>query len=186
MRIVLYNLDPFVKTFKFRCRTCGCMVQKNGIRCHECASKESWGSGTRKPRRKIYPTDTTMIFVFGSNLAGRHGKGAAKAAIDHHGAIYGKAEGPQGESYAIPTKDKNLRPLPLNDIAIHIGRFLEYSQEHPHLNFLVTRIGCGLAGYTDAEVKVYFENAPSNCILPFGWRKSNENPERPPSLVHQG
>ena len=110
-----------------------------------------------------------MVFVFGSNLAGRHGRGAAKHALDKYGAIYGRPVGMQGNSYAIPTKDKNLRPLHLNEIAIYIGKFLEFARDNPDLKFMVTRIGCGLPGYTDDEVKPYFRRAPDNCFLPYGW-----------------
>ena len=60
-----------------------------------------------------------MIFVFGSNKAGRHGKGAAKYALENHGAIYGQGEGLQGNSYAIPTKDENLKPISLQGIDMH-------------------------------------------------------------------
>jgi len=111
-----------------------------------------------------------MIFVFGSNLAGRHGKGAALEAVRKHGAVYGKGEGRQGESYAIPTKDRTLHPLPLEIIAGHVARFLRYAKEHPGTDFLVTRIGCGLARYSDEQIAPMFNNAPQNCKLPDGWR----------------
>ena len=91
------------------------------------------------------------IFVFGSNLAGRHGAGAALAALKDHGAIYGRGEGLQGQSYAIPTKDRTPWPskpktLPLYVIAEYITEFLQFSQLHLELTFNLTRIGCGLAG----------------------------------------
>lgn len=110
------------------------------------------------------------IFVFGSNLAGRHGKGAALFARQHHGAVYGKHVGLQGDSYAIPTKDANLKPLRLNVIHMYVIGFKEFAAQHPELTFEVTRIGCGLAGYTDAEIAPMFANAPINCNLPHGWR----------------
>jgi hypothetical protein len=106
------------------------------------------------------------IFVFGSNLAGRHGKGAAKAAKDHYGAIYGRAEGPQGHAYAIPTKDADLRPLPLAAIAIHVRTFLAYAATHPGQRFFVTPVGCGYAGYQPAQIGPLFAGAPRNCDLP--------------------
>ncbi len=109
------------------------------------------------------------IFVFGSNLAGRHGKGAALYARQHYGAIYGQGVGLQGRSYAIPTKDKRIRTLPLERIAIYVRDFLEFAQQHPELHFQVTRIGCGLAGYTDAEIAPLFSDAPPNCQLPDEW-----------------
>ena len=110
------------------------------------------------------------IFVFGSNLAGRHGKGAALTARQEHGAIYGQGVGLQGRSYAIPTKDQYLRTLPLNRIKWFVDAFLEFAVKHPKLTFTVTRIGCGLAGYKDEDIAPMFENAPENCLLPEGWR----------------
>lgn len=110
------------------------------------------------------------IFVFGSNLAGRHGKGAAQCARLHHGAIYGQGIGRQGNSYAIPTKDFHLRILPLNHIGVYIEEFLAHTKHHPDDTFQVTRIGCGLAGYTDEEIGPLFKDAPDNCILPEEWK----------------
>lgn len=106
------------------------------------------------------------IFVFGSNLAGRHGKGAALAAACEHGAIYGVGEGRQGNSYAIPTKDRMLRPLELAAIRVYVERFLAYAREHPELRFRLTAVGCGLAGYTPFWIAPMFAGAPPNCALP--------------------
>jgi hypothetical protein len=111
-----------------------------------------------------------MIFVFGSNLAGRHGKGAALYARQYHGAIYGQGIGLQGDSYGIPTKDEKIRTLPLHRIAEYVDQFIQFATEHPELNFFVTRIGCGFAGYTDDEIAPMFDAAPNNCHLPDGWR----------------
>ncbi len=111
-----------------------------------------------------------MIFVFGSNLAGRHGRGAAWYARKHHGAIPGVGEGIQGTSYAIPTKSATLQPLPLEEIEQYVQKFLKYAREHPQLLFQVTRVGCGLAGYQDAQIAPFFRDAPDNCMLPSGWR----------------
>jgi hypothetical protein len=113
----------------------------------------------------------TPIFVFGSNLAGRHGKGAAEYARKYRGAIYGRGKGIQGNSWAIPTKDALLRTLPLTEIKKHVEDFLVYADEHSYMTFEVTRIGCGLAGYKDADIAPMFYNAPDNCLLPEGWRK---------------
>ena len=112
----------------------------------------------------------TPIFVFGSNLAGRHGKGAALHARQYHGAIYGQGVGLQGNSYAIPTKDEKLEVLDLPTIGLFINDFMLFALRHPDMTFNVTRIGCGLAGYTDAQISPMFRNAPSNCNLPDGWR----------------
>jgi len=110
------------------------------------------------------------IFVFGSNQSGRHGKGAALTAVQEHGAIYGQGEGPQGRSYGIPTKDENLYPLPLDAIQAHVQTFLRFARENPKLTFNVTKVGTGLAGYTEAQIAPFFQGAPANCNLPDGWR----------------
>ena len=109
------------------------------------------------------------IFVFGSNLAGRHGAGAALCARNNYGAVYGQGVGRQGYSYAIPTKDCRINTLPLETIQGYVNEFLLYARNHPELDFQVTRIGCGLAGYNDAQIAPMFTNAPSNCSLPEGW-----------------
>jgi hypothetical protein len=110
------------------------------------------------------------IFVFGSNLRGLHGAGAARFALDNRGAILRQAVGLQGESYAIPTKDYSIEPLALPLIAIYVKGFLRYAKRHPEMTFEVTRIGCGLAGYTDKDISPMFAGAPINCELPDGWR----------------
>lgn len=110
------------------------------------------------------------IFVFGSNLAGVHGAGAAKFARENHGAIYGQGVGLQGESYAIPTKDENIETLPLHRIFPFVVHFLYFAAQHPEMTFNVTRIGCGLAGYSDKNIAPMFRGAPQNCVLPDGWR----------------
>ena len=112
----------------------------------------------------------TAIFVFGSNLAGRHGKGAALAAKKEHGAEYGTGIGRTGDAYAIPTKNYDLHTLPLSAIELHVIDFIEYAKQHPDLTFNVTRIGCGLAGHIDHQIAPFFAGAPDNCVLPEGWR----------------
>ena len=106
------------------------------------------------------------IFVFGSNLAGRHGAGAAKAALKYHGAIYGRGIGLQGASYAIPTKDENLKTLLLDDIEYHVSEFLFFARNHPHIAFHLTAIGCGLAGYKPDQIAPMFKGAPPNVKMP--------------------
>ena len=110
------------------------------------------------------------VFVFGSNLAGRHGKGAALYARQNHGAVYGNGKGPQGQSYAIPTKGANLRSLPLSEIRMHVADFLAYAKDHPEQTFNLTKVGTGLAGYTDADMAPMFAGAPSNVVMPEGWK----------------
>jgi hypothetical protein len=111
-------------------------------------------------------SDLPPVFVFGSNLAGRHGKGAALFAREHRGAVYGQGVGLQGNSYAIPTKDERLRTLPLDLIRGHVDDFKRFAGEHPELTFQVTAVGCGLAGYRPEQIAPLFADAPANCLLP--------------------
>lgn len=115
-----------------------------------------------------------MIFVFGSNLAGRHGKGAAHFAVRHKGALYFNGFGRQGMSYAIPTKGYNLEVLPLATINEYVHKFIQYAKKEKESVFYVTAIGTGLAGYTHEEIAPMFKNAPLNCILPPEWNRINE------------
>jgi hypothetical protein len=110
--------------------------------------------------------ENPAVFVFGSNLAGRHGKGAAKWAVEHRGAIYGHGIGPQGNSYAIPTKDEKLRTLPLPEIAVYVRFFRAYARMRPETRFQLTPIGCGLAGYKPEQIAPMFEGASENIELP--------------------
>ena len=117
------------------------------------------------------------IFVFGSNLAGRHGKGAALFARQQHGAIYGQGTGRQGNSYAIPTKDAQLRTLPLDVIGGFVQTFLNYAADHPELTFRVTAIGTGLAGYRHNQIAPMFSEARwmDNVLLPVEWETLSES-----------
>jgi hypothetical protein len=110
------------------------------------------------------------IFVFGSNTAGIHGAGSAKAAVDHWGAEYGRGIGPQGNAYAIPTKDGRLNVLDLETIRKYVEDFIVYAKDHPELEFQVVKIGCGLAGFKEYQIAPMFKDAPKNCLLPDGWR----------------
>jgi hypothetical protein len=83
------------------------------------------------------------IFVFGSNESGRHGKGAALRARKHYGAEYGIGFGRTADAFAIPTKDGDLKTLPLKEIAAYVHVFLAYAVRHPLLDFKVTAIGAG-------------------------------------------
>lgn len=113
------------------------------------------------------------VFVFGSNLAGRHGRGAALYALKHYGAIYGQGEGLQGNSYAIPTKDGQLMTLALPTIKMFVNSFITFAKEHPNLDFLITPIGCGLAGYKSEDIAPMFKEAMtiSNICLPKQFRE---------------
>ena len=106
------------------------------------------------------------IFVFGSNLRGMHGGGAAYVAYRKFGAIMGQGVGLQGQSYAIPPIQGGVET-----IKPYVDEFIQFAKEHKNLTFLVTRIGCGIAGFTDAEIAPLFEQAhgDDNIILPEGW-----------------
>ena len=108
------------------------------------------------------------IFVFGSNLAGRHAGGAARLAVDCFGAIMGQGVGLQGQSYAIPTMQGGV-----NTIQPYVDEFLRFADCHPEMTFLVTRIGCGIAGFTPAEIAPLFAAATSlpNIHLPLDFWK---------------
>lgn len=112
---------------------------------------------------------SNRIFVFGSNLRGRHGKGAALTALRRFGAIEGRGIGHYGMSYAIPTKDEYIKTLSLVRIKSFVEEFLEYAQaEIGILEFNVTRIGCGLAGYKDKEIAPMFKPL-QNCYYDRAW-----------------
>lgn len=125
---------------------------------------------------KQYHTDGTVpfgneIFVFGSNLSGIHGAGAARAAMDFYGAEYGVGVGRTGESYAIPTKSEGItRSLKLSEILPYVEDFVIYTKQNPDLKFWVTRVGCGLAGHQDCEIAPLFFGA-INCSFPEEWRE---------------
>lgn len=112
-----------------------------------------------------------MIFVFGSNLAGIHGAGAARDAMKKHGALFGVGVGLTGQAYAIPTKDAHLTSLPLYTIQRYVDDFILFANKHPDVEFKVTRIGCGLAGYKNQEIAPMFKEAPGNCLLPVEWQE---------------
>ena len=103
------------------------------------------------------------IFVFGSNLAGSHGGGAALLAYKRFGAIWGQGVGLQGQSYAIPTMQGGVET-----IKPYVDEFMEFAKQHSAYKFLVTRIGCGIAGFTDEEIAPLFKQAIDleNVILP--------------------
>ncbi len=109
-----------------------------------------------------------QIFVFGSNLAGRHGGGAARFAFDLFGAEWGVGVGRTGQCYAIPTMHGGV-----NEIRPYVDEFIAYAAAHPELEFLVTPIGCGIAGFTEAQMAPLFAGALpyANILLPKGFVK---------------
>lgn len=103
------------------------------------------------------------IFVFGSNLEGMHGGGAARIAYNKFGAIWGQGVGLQGQSYGIPTMHGGVK-----EIKPYVDEFINFAKSHPELKFLVTRIGCGIAGFKDEEIAPLFQDAfeIENIYLP--------------------
>lgn len=116
----------------------------------------------------ITALEPNQIFVFGSNYAGRHGKGAAKLARQKFGAVDGRGTGLMGRSYGIATEGHRLEVLPLQEIGNQIDGLLEFARTRPELEFLVTKIGCGLAGYSPEEMRGCFagKRVPDNITLP--------------------
>lgn len=106
------------------------------------------------------------IFVFGSNIEGMHGGGAARIAYQKFGAVWGQGVGIQGQSYAIPTMFNTVQ-----EIKPYVDEFIEYARQHPQNRFLLTRIGCGIAGFSDSEISLLFKDAANlpNVTLPRKW-----------------
>lgn len=120
----------------------------------------------RTTPERITALGPNEIFVFGSNLAGMHGGGAAWVAYRKFGAIMGQGVGLQGRSYGIPTMQGGVET-----IKPYVDEFIEFARSRQDLTFLVTRIGCGIAGFTDEEIAPLFEKAHevANIVLPPGW-----------------
>lgn len=123
----------------------------------------------------LKPTD---VFVFGSNIDGIHGRGAAKDAVDHYGAIRYRGHGMQGNAYAIPTRGRHryidgkhiFDDLSLGSIRVYVNTFLDVARSRKALTFYVTAIGCGNAGFTAAQIAPLFQGAPSNCLFDPSWQ----------------
>ncbi|UFS60518.1 A1S_2505 family phage non-structural protein [Subtercola endophyticus] len=100
------------------------------------------------------------VFVFGSNAGGLHGGGAARTAYEKFGAVWGQANGLQGQSYGIDTMSG------LKTLGAEVASFLDFARGHPQLTFLVTEIGCGIAGYRPEQIAPFFTDVPANVQLP--------------------
>jgi hypothetical protein len=109
------------------------------------------------------------VFVFGSNATGAHGAGAARTAYEKFGAVWGGGHGLHGQSYAIDT----MSGMPTMEDEVR--GFLEFAGRHPELTFLVTKVGCGIAGYTPDEVAPLFTGSPANVVLPDEFRAVLDN-----------
>lgn len=114
----------------------------------------------------ITELEPNEIFVFGSNLDGLHAGGAARIAVQKFGAVWGQGVGLQGQSYAIPTMQGGVET-----IKPYVDQFIDFAKVHPELTFLVTRIGCGIAGFQDKVIAPLFADAITvpNIILPRQW-----------------
>lgn len=115
-----------------------------------------------------------MIFVFGSNEKGIHGGGAARFACEKKGAILGLGNGLQGESYAIPTCAKPTGELDheisLDRVTGYVNVFIDFAHMNPNLQFQVSQIGCGLAGFKAEQIAPLFASAPLNCYFDLSWK----------------
>ena len=151
--------------------------------CHAEQIAAVWqeieAQGGIRPRPAFHDDGTTprdgAVFVFGSNLSGRHGAGAAFEAKEHFGAIPGQERGYQGVAprhcFAVPTKNEKIATLPLDEIESHVSAFAEFAHQHLDLRFFLTRVGCGLAGHKDADIAPLFRRAPLlRCSFPSPWR----------------
>ncbi len=135
-------------------------------RAFDFFERKVMGKKKRTTPEFITQLQPNEIFVFGSNLKGMHGGGAAYVAYRKFGAVLGQGVGLQGQSYAIPTMQggvETIRP--------YVDEFIQFAKEHDNLTFLVTRIGCGIAGFTDSEISPLFKEAHGveNIVLPEGW-----------------
>ena len=140
------------------------MSKMRGERVFE--DKEFFAKGPESSRMtpdRITSLNPGEIFVFGSNLQGWHGGGAAAAAVRYFGAIWGQGVGMQGQCYAIPTMHGGV-----DVIRPYVDEFIEFAKGHPELTFLVTRIGCGIAGFRDEQMAPLFADALElpNVVLP--------------------
>lgn len=116
--------------------------------------------------RAICATELTFdVYVFGSNLQGRHGKGAALYCKKYHGAVYGVGEGRTGNSYALPTKRTPWVSLSLDEVKVNVKTFIDYALANPDTSFYVMAIGCGHAGFTVDQIAPLFKDVPENVYL---------------------
>lgn len=116
---------------------------------------------------KLEPNE---VFVFGSNMAGRHGAGAALQAAQEWGAERGVGEGITGQCYAFPTLGSHLELIPAHWLEQSRDKLYEACMARPDKRFLLTKVGCGIAGYPESLMRGLFENPPSNLILPEDWK----------------
>lgn len=165
------DMPEVIDHFDIRERTAMPPVAMEGAACKTEAAFDMEPNEYDMEKKRTTPEYITSlapgeIFVFGSNLRGMHGGGAAYVAVRKFGAVMGQGVGLQGQSYAIPTMQggvETIRP--------YVDEFIQFAREHRELTFLVTRIGCGIAGFSDEEIAPLFEKAhgEENIVLPEGW-----------------
>lgn len=165
------DMPEVIDHFDIRERTAMPPMAMEGMACKTEAAFDVEPNEYDMEKKRTTPEYITSlapgeIFVFGSNLRGMHGGGAAYVAVRKFGAVMGQGVGLQGQSYAIPTMQggvETIRP--------YVDEFIQFAREHRELTFLVTRIGCGIAGFSDEEIAPLFEKAhgEENIVLPEGW-----------------
>lgn len=110
----------------------------------------------------ITKLEPQQIFIFGSNLAGIHAGGAARQAKEQFGAIEGQGEGLQGQSYAFPTLDKHFGKLTVRELEVSVKNLYREANDNPDKEFLLTKVGEGIAGYSPEYMKTLFGELPKN------------------------
>lgn len=117
---------------------------------------------------QISTLEDNEIFVFGSNESGIHGAGAARFAYDNFGAFYEQGFGLMGQSFGIPTKDWFITKLDIQVVKFYVDRFIDFAKKSKQYTFYVTKIGCGLAGFTEEEIAPLFSELidDENVYLP--------------------
>ena len=110
-----------------------------------------------------------QIFVFGSNELGEHLGGSAKQALEQFGAINGWGEGLQGQSYAFPTLNRSMQKRSHTKLRLSVYRLYTCCHKNPDKEFLLTKVGCGIAGFSEEFMKKLFRNSPPNLTLPEDW-----------------
>jgi hypothetical protein len=135
--------------------------------------RENYDAIFGNKRRKFHVDgsgpEPDQFFVFGSNKRGVHGAGAARYAMDHLGAKLGEWDGITGKTYAIPTKDEYIQTMEIEEIFKYVAKFVKFTKDNFDLNFFITGIGCGLAGYTPEEIAPLFRDCGANCSFPDTW-----------------
>ena len=121
---------------------------------------------TPKEIKSLKPNE---VFVFGSNLNGNHYGGAAKQALDMFGAVEGQGEGLMGQSYAFPTLNKKMKKVSKKELKESVNKLYQCATDNKDKTFFVTKVGCGIAGFTEEEIKPLFTGNPKNVILPKKW-----------------